>query len=62
MRHERRNKLTRAEWAAITSSRPVVRRMLDRGESTRPEKPAPFLAQTSPDEMSTQRQVKGPKE
>jgi hypothetical protein len=31
-----RRKPTRAEWAAITSSRPVVR-VLERGESSRPE-------------------------
>jgi hypothetical protein len=35
---ERRNKLTRAEWAAITSSRPVIRKVLDRGNYTRAEK------------------------
>lgn len=28
---------TRAEWAAVTSSRPVVRKVLERGESRRPE-------------------------
>jgi hypothetical protein len=36
---ERRKKLTRAELAQITTSRPVVRRVLDRGGSRRPEKP-----------------------
>jgi hypothetical protein len=33
MKLERRRKLTKAEWAAITSSRPVLQRVLDRGEA-----------------------------
>jgi hypothetical protein len=38
MRRERRRRLTRSEWAAITSGQPVVRGVLDRGQSGRPEK------------------------
>jgi hypothetical protein len=37
MKRERR-KPTRAEWKRITSARPVVRRVVERGDSTRPEK------------------------
>jgi hypothetical protein len=55
MRRERRQ-LTRAEWAAITSSRPVARRIL----SGRPEKsrsPGPsFLERSS---LDTHKRVRG---
>jgi hypothetical protein len=36
MKVERR-KPTQAEWAAITSSRPVVRKVLERGQATQPD-------------------------
>lgn len=39
MKIERRKDLTAREWAAITSARPVVRRVLDRGQSRRAEDP-----------------------
>ena len=63
MKIERRRKLAAREWAAITSSRPVVRRVLERPEARRPESsisPGPsFLGRTSLDEMSTQKRVRG---